>query len=106
MTEPAKLHISQFFTYDHLREPLRSVSEKFAKFHDALVAGVLTREEFQTGVNILADWCRALLPANPERDWCEAKLMAAFGEDDTDMRLRWLLEAKDCAVRATLAGPA
>lgn len=105
MTDPAKLHISQFFTYDHLREPLRSVSEKFSRHHDLVVVGQ-SATAYWEAINALAAWCTAELPANPERDWCEAKLMAAYGEDDTDMRLRWLLEAKDCAVRATLAGPA
>jgi hypothetical protein len=58
----------QFFTFEHLPDRLRSVSEPFSVMAHRLVAQ---------------------LPRNPER---------------TTM-LRKLLEAKDCAVRAELAGP-
>lgn len=62
-----KDHIMQFFSYDHLPEPLKAISATFCE---------------------QAEWVEDHLPRNPERT----------------VALRKLLEAKDAAVRAHLAG--
>lgn len=60
-------HILQFFSFEHLRGDLRTVSEPFCKLAHDIVLSV---------------------PRNPERT----------------VALRKLLEAKDAAVRAVVAG--
>lgn len=75
-------HILQFFAYEHLPEPLRSVSKPFCDMAHAIVGDTpIAFPPLQLEVNHLA------LPRNPERT----------------VALRKLLEAKDAAVRAKLA---
>jgi hypothetical protein len=65
MATPEQEPLLQFFTFDHLREDLKAVSEPFAILAHQIVDG---------------------LPRNPERT----------------VAIRFLLQAKDCAVRARL----
>lgn len=109
MSKP--LHISQFFTYAHLtREDLRDLSKRFADVHDNLIASLGVASE--VGPQALADYVLADLPANPEKFACLNKLRwtrdhfaTSRGRMRMEEGLRLLLEAKDCAVRALLAGP-
>lgn len=80
MNEP----IMQFFAYEHLQPKLQAVSKPFCELARALVA-----EPADAGV-IAADVTGFPLPLNAERT----------------VALRKLLEAKDAAVRASIAKPA
>lgn len=104
-------HISQFFAYEHLREPLRSMSARFAMAHDAVLSAP---DRGQDAVKQLRATLDVVLPKNPESVACFRKMhvacnpgldMAAQYDDqaERDLILRMLLEAKDCAVRALLA---
>ena len=103
-------HISQFFAFDHLREPLRSMSERFSVAHDAVVS------EPDCGRDAVKRLAQSLddLPPNPERAMCMRKMHVALNpgldlaaqysvDAERELVLRMLLEAKDCAVRAVFA---
>lgn len=103
-------HISQFFAFDHLREPLRSMSARFATAHDAVVSDPdCGRDAVKRLAESLTD-----LPDNPEKVMCLRKMHVAlnpgidlaaqyFADAERELVLRMLLEAKDCAVRAVFA---
>jgi hypothetical protein len=71
----------QFFRYDHLPPHLQMISKPFCDLAYAIVLGDNVPESGTVTIG-------PPLPRNPERTVC----------------LRKLLEAKDCAVRALLAG--
>ena len=110
-TEKPTEHISQFFAYEHLREPLRSMSARFAMAHDA----VLSEPDIgRRAVKELRETLDVVLPKNPESNVCFQKMHVAcnpgldlaaqyFEDAERQLVLRLLLEAKDCAVRALLA---
>lgn len=108
-------HTHQFFTFDHLPEPLRSVSARFAAAADAVYAD---SDCGRAAVKELHAWLLndSGRPSNPETAMCMRKMhvalnpgldMAAQYSDDAERELvlRMLLEAKDCAVRALIAKP-
>jgi hypothetical protein len=71
----------QFFAYEHLPPHLRAISKPFHDLAHAIVNGDNTAASGTVTIG-------GPLPRNPERTTA----------------LRNLLEAKDCAVRAVLAG--
>jgi hypothetical protein len=110
-------HISQFFAFAHLPEPLRSMSALFSAAHDELVADPVNGH---ATITLLKGELLSDLPNNPETFACFYKLDFARSvgadlagqyanadpvdrERALDPALRALLEAKDCAVRALLA---
>lgn len=106
-------HTHQFFTFDHLPEPLRSVSARFAAAADAVFAD---SDCGRSAVKELHAWLLNDLGrlSNLETVMCMRKMhialnpgldMAAQYDDDAERELvlRMLLEAKDCAVRAMVA---
>lgn len=108
-------HIRQFFTFDHLHEPARSVSARFCAAADAVYG---SSDCGRSAVKELYGWLLndSGRPSNPETEMCMRKMhvalnpgidMAAQYCDDAERELvlRMLLEAKDCAVRAVLAKP-
>lgn len=112
MTEAVKSthHVSQFFAYHHLPEPLRSMSAKFARTHDA----VFYPNNGRDALARLKGELEESLPLNPERDRCLIKMHVACNpgldmaaqycvKAERELILRMLLEAKDCAVRALIA---
>mgnify|MGYP007100056585 CR=1 FL=1 len=106
-------HTHQFFTFDHLPEPLRSVSARFAAAADAVYAD---SDCGRAAVKELHAWLLSDLGrlSNLETVMCMRKMhvalnpgldMAAQYDEDAERELvlRMLLEAKDCAVRATVS---
>lgn len=104
-------HISQFFAYEHLREPLRAMSARFAMAHDAVLS---KPDRGAEALKQLRSTLEIVLPKNPESDVCLRKVHVACNpgldfaaqydeQIERDLVLRMLLEAKDCAVRALLA---
>ena len=106
MTRP----ILQFFAYDHLPRYLRDVSVPFCNLANRLDTQIVKTGE----LDILIEWLHTL-PDNEERSAALFKLrnvaahLAYVNEIPHDERaaaiggtLRFLLEAKDCAVRAVL----
>ena len=113
-------HTHQFFTFDHLPEPLRSVSARFAAAADAVYAD---SDCGRAAVKELHAWLLSDLGrlSNLETVMCMRKMhvalnpgldMAAQYDEDCgtcastaerELVLRMLLEAKDCAVRATVS---
>lgn len=109
MTQPTH-ELLQFFAYEHLPAHLREVSAPFCELARELVA--LPPADFEArGKELIsarmAAW-EAVPIANVEATWVGTKLDAA--RDWTwanmpyriDVILRFVLEAKDCAVRAVL----
>ena len=105
-------HISQFFSHTHLKEPLQGVSKLFTEAHDAVLQDV---DSGQAKVRRLKENLELVLPNNPEKLWCMRKMHVACNpgidmaaqysvEHEVELVLRMLLEAKDCAVRAVVAG--
>lgn len=72
-------YLLQFFAYEHLPPHLQTVSKPFCELAHAIVKGDNVPESGTVTIG-------GGLPSNPERTTA----------------LRKLLEAKDCAVRATL----
>lgn len=103
-------YLLQFFTWEHLPPHLQAVSKPFGE-----CAHSLSPES----IDALSAEMATALPANPERDEALSKLKTAraFLSDHTsgtgivvcksfDFAMRFLLEAKDCGVRALVFKPA
>jgi hypothetical protein len=99
--------LMQFFTYAHLPPHLQEASKPFCEIAEKLAA-MSTDEREENGYAALGVLREKLegLPSNSESMEADAKL--AFAQDgvceryELDDLLRYVLEAKDCAVRAVL----
>jgi hypothetical protein len=119
-------HLLQFFAYEHLRPDLQAVSKPFADAAHALDVALLedllaslpdnpeTREAVHKveRAAIFFTWATRDAPQLPplppqvtaeeKRNWWRHQDPTRFRSRDIDLGLRFLLEAKDCAVRAQL----
>lgn len=109
----AEHELLQFFTYEHLPPHLRAISEPFCLLARELAA--LPEDAFEASARELigarmAAW-EAESVCNVEATWAGTKLSDARGWTWSnlpyriDRILRYVLEAKDCAVRAALYKP-
>jgi hypothetical protein len=114
--QPPRLHILQFFTYEHLPAHLQAISRPFGEAARSLAAMTPEAIEIErdlarrSHVNTLSALCADVdgsTPANEEATWAVVKIGEAntlLGQGvELGRLLRLLLEAKDCAVRAVLA---
>jgi len=97
--------VLKYFTYDHLPEgPLRECSRRFAEEANLGVIppldeyGLPDYDSLNLRENAMNKWCLKNLSNNPEREAALDKINCAFSYEE----LRYLLEAKDCAVRSLL----
>lgn len=96
--------VLRYFTYDHLPEgPLRECSKRFAlEAEQGIKPKKASYGDDYTALDVrleaLEEWCTTHLPNNPEREMALNKVGDAFDY----ISLRYLLEAKDCAVRSLL----
>jgi hypothetical protein len=120
------MYLLQFFTWEHLREPLQAVSKPFGE----LAPRIGTAGD-EAAIDQLIGQVELTLPENPEKVTALRKLREAHAllrrssielslgplrltvaaevrssTPDIEGVLRLLLEAKDCAVRAVLFKPA
>ena len=97
--------IVEFFAFTHLPEHLQAVSEPFCKLAlvmaEAPPAGEISGAALG-GLDALSLSMSENLPKGPETLACLVKLTDARSCFKTSARLRFLLEGKDCAVRAEL----
>jgi hypothetical protein len=116
--EPDVAHILQFFSYDHLPAGLQEVSKLFAIAAQRYAQMTPTeldatrdkiKASYQTFLGELRSAIDTVTPPNQEATWAVIKIteaeraIADFAA--RSIALRYLLEAKDCAVRAMLAKP-
>ncbi len=97
--------ILQFFDYGHLPPHLQKISKPFCKL--AMVVSNFSPDDSAATVNrplaSLSLSMSEFLADCEELDVMVRKLDQAMSSPSTSVRLRLLLEAKDCAVRAGLS---
>lgn len=103
-TKPTSHYLSQFFTYAHLPAHLAEISKPFCELAEKILGNMTSQgEEIQK----LIAWIEVEFGPNEDASWAQTKLADAQRMLPTgllDQGLRKVLEAKDCAVRARLAG--